>query len=308
MNRHRLADDINYYVLAIIGWLAYAALTLFAPTPSKALFHISHFQIVELQLTLIIPVLIIWLAAAYGVSWSKHYARLLGDSPEAPAFRNIADGIFVLLVGLVAQSVIGAARPYVQTTDAVRLNVIAVNYVELIFGLAAFYLVYRGSRHLVAMVSNKRNIVFLAIWVFIIGVISAGYAWATLHNANRTVAVNSSAPATFYLSDRWIILTIIIPHIITWILAAIACFNLYFFSKFAKGIIYRRGLKYMVIGLIGVLALSVVVQLLGTASAQLLKLSLSQLLILIYALVALMGVGYTYIAWGASRLAKIEEA
>lgn len=308
MNKRMFAQGLWLYVAVVVGWIAYAALTLQAPTANaQKLYHVTPAQIVALDLTFIVPLLAIWLFAAYGTAWIKYYTNLLHGAAEARGFRNLADGIFILFIGLVTQSLVGTARSYYQDTSAIRAIVIENNYLQIIFPLAAFLLLYMGSRRLLRFTTEKPPMFGKSVSMLTVAAVSALYLWLTLHNPNRTLPVSTATPATFYLSDSMIIGTIIVPYILTWLLGVLACYNLYWFSKRSKGVIYREALRRLVIGLIGVLTLSAVIQLIGTAGIQIAAWSLGQVLMLIYALVALMAVGYLYIAMGASRLARIEE-
>ena len=80
------------------------------------------------------------------------------------------------------------------------------------------------------------------------------------------------------------------------------------YEKNVQGIIYKKFLKYLVFGLLGVISTSIFTQALASlGSVRLLGVSLSWLLFLVYVLLGIMVIGYGFIAYGAKKLTLIEK-
>jgi sulfite exporter TauE/SafE len=96
------------------------------------------------------------------------------------------------------------------------------------------------------------------------------------------------------------------PYIYTWFIGLLAAYEIYLYAFKTPGIIYRRALKLLALGLGWTIAVSVLSQYITTLTkVRLLK--INALLILVYSLLILLAVGYLLVAWGAKKLQRIEE-
>ena len=74
---------IHAYILVVLCWIAYAALSLAMPLSTAASYHLTALQMALLRLTIIIPILVIWLVAIRGAVAFKHYASLIKGGIES---------------------------------------------------------------------------------------------------------------------------------------------------------------------------------------------------------------------------------
>jgi drug/metabolite transporter (DMT)-like permease len=74
-----------------------------------------------------------------------------------------------------------------------------------------------------------------------------------------------------------------------------------------EGALYRDALKLLAYGLGGVFLVTILLRVLQTASDALNRLDLGGILLLLYILVFMLGIGYVLVAKGARQLQKIEE-
>jgi hypothetical protein len=186
---------------------------------------------------------------------------------------------------------------------------IIANYLAIALYLTAFWLVYLGSQALVRLAGNghvrgtHHNLIVIATTV--VGVF---YTHFTLQNPNRTVATTRGADeASFYLSDWLILLTIVVPYVITWFIGFYAAFNIIRYTDSVPGILYKRLLGSLAKGLVAIVLVTVLLQFLRDFQHIFADLSLTPLLMIIYLLLAAYTVGYIYVAAGASKLQRIEE-
>jgi hypothetical protein len=135
------------------------------------------------------------------------------------------------------------------------------------------------------------------------------YFWldSIFTNEIRTVTPDPRIPATYYLKDSLIVLTIVIPSFLAWLMGIRTILNLDNYSRRVEGSIYRRALSALSWGIWAVIAGSVFLQgLQSLGSARLFKLGLAKLIIIIFALLTIQLLGYALVALGAKRLNKIE--
>jgi hypothetical protein len=181
-----------------------------------------------------------------------------------------------------------------------------VNYANIVLLLPAFWLVYQGTVRLLQSAKISHNgLSPKQTGLYIL--LSALYVFVVFHDPVRLAAHDDVQTATYYMSDWWILLTIVIPRLIMWYLGLAAAANIILYRHKVKGSIYKEGLRLLAFGLTGVVISTIVLRIVQSLSVQLSKLSLLVLFLVIYVLLALIAAGYVFLAKGASRLQKIEE-
>jgi hypothetical protein len=135
----------------------------------------------------------------------------------------------------------------------------------------------------------------------------ACYTYLMLHDPHRTVPGGPSHLATYYLSDWLIVLTVVIPRLVVWYWGMQALVNIGLYRRKVEGALYRDALKLLAYGLGGVFLVTILLRVLQTASDALNRLDLGGILLLLYILVFMLGIGYVLVAKGARQLQKIEE-
>ncbi|HEX4774574.1 MAG TPA: hypothetical protein VH234_03590 [Candidatus Saccharimonadales bacterium] len=290
--------------------LAYVLLVALLPQDKATLskYHISGGQLVGLDIAILAPYIVIWLFALVGYLRLKAYAESIRGGKDGEAFRLIALGLFWLSFWLPISAVISSAtsgyyRAHTSSTpEMINLN----NYVNILLLLAAFIFVYEGSKKLLSIV--KRTEVPLPHFVMILFIsFSSVYTFLVIHDPARQFPTQSVHVASYYLPDWLIILSIVIPRLITWYLGVKAIHNIYMYRKKTKAPIYKHALSRLAFGLGWVIATIIVLRLFESLTSQLNRMSLQAILLIIYVLLAIMCVGYVLIAKGARSLQRIEE-
>lgn len=281
----------------------YSVMLLIAPPPRVTLdqYHLSITQLRLLDLTVIIPLAIIWFIAFYGYNKLRIYASLIRDSKDGRQINKIAKGIMVLTVGLPLSSVLGSIMSVIaQDNPGFRPESIIIrHYLDLLVPLVAFSIISLGTRGLSDLtkhrppqaVMNAIAVLFITIGVF--------YCHVVLNAKNFHEA--------YYLPEMVVLLTIVIPYMYTWYLGLMSAYQVHAYSLKAPGIVYRRNWDIFAYGIAAIILASVVFQYVATLSKQFSDLRLLPLLGIVYGLLALMSVGYILVALGAKKLQKIEE-
>lgn len=292
-----------YAILAIL----YLVLSL-AISPNHAtlaLYHLSNKQYRILIFLILLPLLAIWWAAFYGYAKTKEYASLIEDTPEGPPFHYIANGMMWLAWGLPIPALISLAVTSIANNHPgfTSASIIISNYASLLVPLIALHILSTGSRNLLELAHlriTSRNTKMLVLLFVLLGAVYCYYVFNNLHG--RTSASNP------YGLDSWLVLlTIVVPYLYAWFVGLLAAYEIRLVSRHSQGVLYRRGLQLLSLGLGVTVASSIALQYLHSVLPRDSHLSLGYTLLLIYALLAIIGVGYVLLAAGAQRLKKIEE-
>jgi hypothetical protein len=305
-NKRRSLRRLYYWVFA--AWLVYASLAIFNPHKGTAKYNLNPTETILLQLTVIIPLLLIWMVATYGAVRFRRYAEMIKSSRDGAASLEISKGISLLIVYLVSSTLVASIAPFAIGTDWLNIAVAAKNHLPIILGIAAFVLTYQGSVKLAALSkkstwSSGRIIFFLVPFcLFAVFFTQLFYLNPNLH----TVGENG-LPA-FALSNQLLLFTYVVPYLIIWFFGCLAALNIRLYAHHVKGSIYRKAFLNLALGVISVVLFTIILQVLGTSSVALGKLNLKAILLLVYLIIILDAVGYIFIAVGAKKLSKIEEA
>lgn len=301
-------NALAYFVGVAILYLLLNVL-LPANHATERLYHLSSLQYHVLILLVIAPVLFIWFLAFYGYAKIKEYASLIQDTPEGPALTNIANGMMWLAWGLpipafisLLVTAIANNHPGFQATAT-----IVSNYANLIIPVVAFSILSSGSRQLVErqklFISSARTKLLVLLFV----VLGAVYCYLVFHNVDTARPADAKNP--YYLPSWLFLLTLVIPYLYAWFIGLLAAYELRLISRHAAGVLYRRAFDLMSRGLAITVAASIALQYLGSALPRRdVALSLGYVLVLIYCLLVVIGLGYGLLAYGANKLKKIEEA
>lgn len=297
----------KYYSILALAIVLYATLTLFGPkAPNK--YDLSDGELILIRLTVIVPIVLIWIAAFYGAVRFKAYAESIKSRPDGKALTGVADAIMILAIGLVVTSLLGTLRQFAINNDYEVIYSIVRNYVAVAFPLIAFYKLFTASRGLVKLTdkpsgtSNDSALAFLAT-----AGVSIAYTAMLLQYPYRNDTPDPQTYCSYFLPDALIVLTIIVPYVLSWFLGILAAVNIAAYSRHAKGLIYKKALSNLVKGIVAVTIFSVFLQLLDSVADSVASLSLAKILALVYVIIIGWAVGYLLIASGAKKLTKIEE-
>jgi hypothetical protein len=295
------------YYLVVGAWVVYAILTIFAPNVAKLRFHISPMTLFLLQLTIIVPVHLIWLTAVRGAEKFKNYALMIAGGKEGRAINYIADGLLWTIGYLIVSAVTGAAAQYFTGHELYDVLVVLRDHLAPICSLIAFMLIYRGS-HLLRDVADFETWTPRTMWALVAYCLFAAYfvyQFAASPVLSSTAAGHNSASV---MPHSLLLFTMIVPFLVAWFLGIAAIINISKYAHHVKGHIYRSALQRLVQGLVVVMAFSVAIQFLTFGARYTSTLSLGLLLALVYALMILYAAGFWLVGQGAGQLAKLESA
>jgi hypothetical protein len=271
-------------------------------------YDITLDQLHLLTLSVIIPYIIIWFIGLVGYMRMKVYVSALGDSDDGKAFGTLALGILMLVIWLPTSVLLSgvASGYYGQHPDATGTQIRIVNYFNVVVLFAAFYYLYMGSKQL-GIVSRVKSHGLTQRQSFYFMIFSVLYTFVALSDSVRRASHDPTVVATYYEPDWLIVLTIIIPRLISWFIGLAAVANIMWYRKKVKGAIYKLALRHLAIG-VGIVVFAVIIlRVLQSLNSVLGQSNLGLLFLLVYILLAVIGAGYVYIAKGATRLLKIEE-
>jgi hypothetical protein len=271
---------------------------------------LQRYQLTELKakllnLTVIVPLMLIWLTALYGFISLKQYANKVAGSKEGRAFRYLSLGLMVLAFSLPLNSLIATCAQQITNSHGNLLvpTTIIRNHVVLILSLVAFFLLVKGALELAKTV--KRRDAASVPGSYIVGLLSlsAIYGWLITSRP-----LNHGIQEKAYFMPNWLLIfTLVIPYLLAWKAGAWATYYLYTFHKSVKGIVYKSAFKDLAWGIGVVVSISILIQLITTSSAQLSRLNLTPILLIIYGLLLLYAVGFGLVARGAKKLKRLEE-
>lgn len=295
------------YIWTFVLLLAiYIGLVFVLPIDPQVLerYRLSPLKAQMLNLTVVVPIALIYLSAMYGFLRVHSYAHSIRDSKEWPYFRRIAYGLTVLGFSLPITSIFNSLSSYILLSQPQFTEEVAIvrNYVALAFTLAAMLLIAHGARGLCNMLKRRRPALPPPSLYSSLGPISI----ASIHT--WLITSQTSGATASYLPNWLLVTTLAVPYAFTWWIGLQAVSDLLRYRKRVRGVIYQLAIDSLAKGVAVIIGTSVLIRLLTTLSGPLNRLHLTPLLGLIYALIAIYAVGYGLVARGARKLRHIEEA
>ncbi|MEO5499733.1 MAG: hypothetical protein ABIR46_04500 [Candidatus Saccharimonadales bacterium] len=300
----------------IYTWLFLALVTLYVllvfilPTDPQTLskYNLNLLQFQLLNLSFVIPISLIYLTALYGFVHVDTYANKVLKSKEGRYLKLLAMGLGIQAFSLPLNSLLGTARTYARQfhPDWVPNISILKNYVLLVFTVAALLLVAKGAQGLYSTLKRRKTDVrVVPSFYWIVGpvLLACVYTWLI-------VAQGYKAPGgePYYMPIWMIIVTIVAPYVFIWCVGIWAAMYLRVFRNEVKGLIYKRAINQLAVGIGFIILASVFIQGITSLAGVLSRLELTPVLMIVYCLLALYAVGYGLVARGAKKLAQIEEA
>ncbi|MDB5186395.1 MAG: hypothetical protein JWL85_918 [Candidatus Saccharibacteria bacterium] len=302
----------KHYIGLAVAILAYAALTLLTPTEQSVLsrYGVTNGQAALIKMTVVIPSVLIWLGAFYGLVRIKDYAFHIRDTKDGKAFSLIARGLTWLVYGLPVTAVVNSTANYLRIQDPGMKPMLTIinNYVSIAVVLIGFYIIYKGTRQLVDMLQYKIYSERHALLLAGFALFSTAFTYVTLTNPYREAASPITNRAAYYLSDPLLILTIIIPYVALWYFGFSAAYHIFEYQKRVQGVLYKQAIKWLALGLGAVVISSMAVRYFVSLTTLVNSLNLRLLLVVVYVLLFVISAGYILIAMGAKKLKLLEEA
>ncbi len=290
----------------LVTWAGYAIITLRAPYGPNT-FGLSSPQLTLLRLTILIPVLIIWIMAIRGIVAFKNYASMLPQGAESSSLHRIANGLLWIIGYLAAQALFSAAMPYLLGTSIYNPFIVIRDHIPPIASLIGFGLTFSGSLGL-------RKIAHFKTWTIGTLAFTAGYAlFAVLLILEFLTSQQTPIPGTTPTSSALVphstlLFTLVLPYLAAWYIGLLSAINIGKYAAKVKGVLYRQALQDLMRGLWGVIIFVSLAQVLTFAVNILAKMRLAPILILLYSLLILYAVGFVFVRRGAKKLARIELA
>lgn len=296
-----------YFYLAYLAFaVLYVTVSLLAPLgPNR--FNLSPQRTHVLQLAILLPVVLIWMAAIYGAEKFHSYTRLIRKSQDGKALNIISIGLLILVGSILFNGLLSIVRPWALKDGWLSAYTIFSNYVSVLLPLLAYYVMHAGSRELLKSIKVRTGRISWFGIIILVAVIGAAYVTALMNYDYRTHTPDPSKYSSFYISAPLIISSIALPYLIGWALAIKAVLNLNQYRRQVKGVIYQRSLFRLEAGLLVVTAFYILVQLLVAFSTYFAKAELGSILLFIYMIIILYALGFMIIASGTSKLTAIEK-
>jgi hypothetical protein len=298
----------HYYYLAPIALsVVYIVASLLAPLgPNR--FNITPAKTHVIQLTILLPVVLIWAAAVYGAVKFYSYTQSIRRDKDGKALGKIAVGLILLVGAIMINGAVGVLRPWALKDGWLSAYTIFINYLSVALPLIAYAYMYSGSAKLRAL-TKKRTLslsgtVIVSVFLILIAVL---YAAVLLNYNYRSTTPDPNRYNSFYMSDPLILLTLALPYLIGWWLGIKAALNLNNYRTNVQGIIYKNALFRLVVGILVVIFFYIIVQMLVAFSTYIAEASLGSILLLVYILILMYAIGFLFIASGAKKLSAIEK-
>lgn len=296
------------YVLAfIVLVIIYIGFIFGMPTDTKAIqrYDITESQVRFINLTVVTPLIFIWFTALYGFLKLKSYARSVANAREGRAFHYLMLGLMVLTFSLPINAIASSLVRYstLQYPDLLVLTTILRNYLTVVLSIAAFWLLVVGGRALVNTVSKLKLPDIPKGFTAGITILTAVYAWLI-----TSKPLNQGEEERAYFLPGWLmIFTIVVPYVLAWKAGFLTTYYLYKYHEHVKGVIYKSAFRDLAMGICFVVVIAILVQLITTSSAQLNRLNLTPILLIIYGLLIMYIVGFGLVARGAKKLKRLED-
>ena len=298
----KVKSKIFYTYVTLV--IAFTLLTLL-PAPNRTTlfrYHLTPTGLRGIDVTIIIAEAGIWFAAFYGYGKLFRYSRLIRSSKESHHIGRMARGLLLLALGLPITAVISSVLSIIAAHNpgfAVP-TVIINNYISVVFPLLAMLWISIGARGLGSLAKTRPSLGMLNVVILISLILGVVFCSLLVldHKQLRTV---------YHMSPELAMLTLGISYIYTWVLGLYAASELHAYTKRLAGVVYRKGWNLMILGVLGFILLSIVLQYLSTLSTWVTSLTLIELLVLLYVLLLLFIAVFIVFALGARQLIKIEE-
>jgi hypothetical protein len=263
-----------------------------------------------IQLTTVVPLLLIWATAYYGFTALSRYSRSIRQDKDGIQMAKLAHGIGVLAFGGPIISIVSSVLNSIAQQNSTFLpkSTIINNYLSLLVALIAFLYISRGANGLAATVKSTPSHKSLQMLSLLIITLGSVFCYLIFHNLPHPLKLGVAPKPTYYLPDWLILVSIVIPYVFVWYSGALGSLNIYGYYRKVRGTIYKSSLIYIASGISFIIFSYIVLQYLTTLSSKLAGLKLNSLLLIVYPLILVIAIGYILIALGAKKLRKIEES
>lgn len=289
------SHTLPYLVPLLLG-VVFAYLTLKVPT--------STGRSVWVQLTIVIPEIIVWIIASIGAFRFKKYAVSIKEHRDGKALNSIANALLLLVLYIILLTTASSIVSLFANTSYILPAVAIKNHLPVIVILASVAYLLKGSVELNKIVSkstwSRAHLLLLAGVSFMFFIVFA-YAFYTA----QPNSVSAAGIPRFALPTHVLLITYILPHVIVWFMGLKACINLNNYASRVSGSLYKSLFKDLYRGILLAFICIFIAQFMIISSAAITGLNF--FLLLIYAVLVLATVGFVLILRGARKLDKVEK-
>jgi hypothetical protein len=169
----------------------YEALCYVFPLVMGTIFAVLNFKLITspevsdnstpafgVLLSIIIPLVIIWLVATYGAVCLKKYAYSIRDSQDGESLNHISNALILLVLYIILLPMAHTLASLALNTHFLGVAVVIGNYLPLMIALASVYLLYKGCKNLTEIVAKKlKKSPRFVLLSGLCGFIFIGFAW-----------------------------------------------------------------------------------------------------------------------------------
>lgn len=263
-------------------------------------YHLLVFMVV-------IPLIGIWFGAFYSYGRLRQYSQAVADTPEGEDIAKLTTGFTWLAWGSVLTAILSFILNTIgdQHHGFYASAIVITNYASLLVPIFAYSLISSATR---GMITRARIFItsggtkLLISSFMLIGVL---YCFMCFRHLDMQILSSSNNP---YFIPTWlVVLTLIVPYLYSWFIGLLAAYELFLFSQKVSGLLYQQAMRMLSFGVMAVIASSIAVQYLRSATPRIGHLSLNTTLLIINLIYIFMAAGYIFISLGARKLRKIEE-
>jgi len=297
----------NYTYLFIALLIIYIILGFTLPSDPTVLakHELTQTSARLLNLTIVVPISIIYLVALYGYIRFDDYSRAIRKTKEGPHYANISNGLCILALSLPLGALMNSLVAYFkfQYVDLYPIGLVGQTYINLALLLSGIIMAAKGAEGLYGTVSKNTRLKLTHTSIITIILFSSMYIWLVTSQSPE-----ASSEYVFLIPEWLVVFTLAVPYLFAWTLGGKTTYLLYKYKQKVRGKIFKSSFDSLYKGFGLVIVISITVRLLITLSAQFNRLNLTPLLAFIYVLVFMYAVGYGLLARGARKLKRIEEA
>jgi hypothetical protein len=300
----------KYYLLLSGLTVLYVALVFAGPVDHAVLdkYHLSVLSLRLLDVAILLPLIAVWYISFYGFITIKSYASVIKHDDDGQGFEKLGHGLAILGIGMVLSSIATSVIKNLTLHDRqlIPTGVIIGNYLAVGLAMASFWYMYQGSLTLTGVIPGHNVSDRWPLLRPLYTMFGAVFAYSAATNSERRAPAMALTHGLYYLPDWLIVVSVILPLLVAWYLGLLAVRNIAHYSRNINGVIYRSQLKRVAQGLTIIITSSVGVQILTLFSKSTSNLSLGSLLLIIFALIAVIAVGFIVVAIGAKKLMQLE--
>lgn len=292
-----------YTVIALFG-----AAFIYESYQTALLQHQGGMGFFLLHLSFSLPEVLIWLLATVGALRFKNYAMSIKTSSDGSALDYIANALLLLVLYVVLVSLGGTITDVAANTRFERLTINLVSHAPLAVILLSAILLWTGSKQLLKLIDYKPQVAWfpsLRFCVTVVIFVSFSLIF-TLNFYHFADSVQKSEDIMrFALEPHMLLLTYVLPHLITWLLGLLACVNLGKYAHQVSGVIYKQLFRDLQRGVVVVFVSTFLAQVLISTLTT--DDDMSIVLLTVYAVLLLCLWGFYLVYRGTKQLERLEQ-